>query len=95
MSAITSIDFDHQQYLGSTLAEIAAEKAGIIKPGVPVVVGDVGPEAWDVIERVAGERGAELIRARRWRGRRAADAGAPQVRQPVPAADACSGLRQP
>ena len=40
-SAITSIDFDHQQYLGSTLAEIAAEKAGIIKPGVPVIVGDV------------------------------------------------------
>ena len=63
-SAITSIDFDHQQYLGSTLREIAAEKAGIIKPGVPVIVGDVGQEAWDVIARVAGERGAELIRAR-------------------------------
>jgi dihydrofolate synthase / folylpolyglutamate synthase len=62
-SAITSIDFDHQQYLGSTLGEIAAEKAGIIKPGVPVIVGDVGPEAWAVIARVAGERGAELIRA--------------------------------
>jgi dihydrofolate synthase/folylpolyglutamate synthase len=64
-SAITSIDFDHQQYLGSTLAAIAAEKAGIIKPGVPVVVGDVGPEAWAVIERVAAERGAALISARR------------------------------
>jgi dihydrofolate synthase/folylpolyglutamate synthase len=64
-SAITTIDFDHQQYLGSTLPAIAAEKAGIIKPGVPVVVGDVGAEAWAVIERVAGERGAELIRARR------------------------------
>jgi dihydrofolate synthase / folylpolyglutamate synthase len=64
-SAITSIDFDHQQYLGSTLAEIAAEKAGIIKPGVPVIVGDVGPEAWTVIERVAAERGGELISARR------------------------------
>ncbi len=63
VSAITSIDFDHQQYLGSTLGEIAAEKAGIIKPGVPVIVGDVGPEAWDVIARVAGDRGAELIRA--------------------------------
>lgn len=62
-SAITSIDFDHQQYLGSTLREIAAEKAGIIKPGVPVIVGDVGPDAWDVIARAAGERGAELIRA--------------------------------
>jgi dihydrofolate synthase / folylpolyglutamate synthase len=64
-SAITSIDFDHQQYLGSTLAAIAAEKAGIIKPGVPVVVGDMDAEAWAVIERVAGERGAELISARR------------------------------
>ena len=63
-TAITSIDFDHQQYLGSTLGEIAAEKAGIIKPGVPVIVGDVGPEAAAVIERVAVERGAELIRAR-------------------------------
>ena len=63
-TAITSIDFDHQQYLGSTLGDIAAEKAGIIKPGVPVIVGDVGPEAWAVIERVADARGAELIRAR-------------------------------
>jgi dihydrofolate synthase/folylpolyglutamate synthase len=63
-TAITSIDFDHQQYLGSTLSDIAAEKAGIIKPGVPVIVGDVGPEAWVVIERVALDRGAELIRAR-------------------------------
>ena len=43
VTAITSIDFDHQQYLGTTLAEIAGEKAGIIKPGVPVVVGDVVP----------------------------------------------------
>jgi dihydrofolate synthase/folylpolyglutamate synthase len=63
-TAITTIDFDHQQYLGSTLGDIAAEKAGIIKPGVPVIVGDVGPEAWAVIEQVAESRGAELIRAR-------------------------------
>jgi dihydrofolate synthase/folylpolyglutamate synthase len=63
-SAITSIDFDHQQYLGTTLGAIAAEKAGIIKPGVPVVVGDVVAEAREVIERVARERVAELIRAR-------------------------------
>ncbi len=39
-TAITSIAFDHQLYLGSTLADIAYEKAGIVKPGVPVVVGD-------------------------------------------------------
>src|SRR4030088_2026120 len=63
-TAITSIDFDHEQYLGSTLGDIAAEKAGIIKPGVPVIVGDVGPEAWAVIAQVAESHGAELIRAR-------------------------------
>jgi dihydrofolate synthase / folylpolyglutamate synthase len=63
VTAITSIDFDHQQYLGNTLAEIAGEKAGIIKPGVPVVVGDVVPEAFAVIERIARERGADLIRS--------------------------------
>ena len=63
VTAITSIDFDHQQYLGDTLAAIAAEKAGIIKDSVPVVVGDVGPEAYDVIARVARERRAELIRS--------------------------------
>src|SRR5262245_20704827 len=63
VTAITSIDFDHQQYLGSTLEAIAIEKAGIIKPGVPVVVGDLGPEAMAAVERVAQERGAELVRA--------------------------------
>ena len=63
VTAVTSIDFDHQQYLGNTLAEIAGEKAGIIKPGVPVVVGDLVPEAFAVIERISRERDAELIRA--------------------------------
>jgi dihydrofolate synthase/folylpolyglutamate synthase len=62
-SAITSIAFDHQRYLGTTLHDIAREKAGIIRPGVPVVVGEVAPEAFAAIERVARERGAELIRA--------------------------------
>ena len=62
-TAITSIAFEHQKYLGTTLGEIAFEKAGIIKPGVPVVVGPLEPEAAAVIERVARERGAELIRA--------------------------------
>ena len=61
-TAITSIAFDHQKYLGSTLRAIAFEKAGIIKPGVPVVVGELDPEAATVIERIADERGAELIR---------------------------------
>jgi dihydrofolate synthase/folylpolyglutamate synthase len=64
VTAITSIDFDHQQYLGNTLGAIAGEKAGIVKPGVPVVVGEVEPEAYDVIARIARERGAELIQSR-------------------------------
>ena len=63
VTAITSIALDHQLYLGSTLAEIAFEKAGIIKSGVPVVVGPVDPESLSVIARVANERGAALIRA--------------------------------
>ncbi len=62
-TAITSIGFDHQQYLGSTLREIAIEKAGIIKPGVPVVVGELPAEAFEAIERIASERRAELVRA--------------------------------
>ena len=49
VSVITSISFDHTQQLGNTLAAIAGEKAGIIKPGVPVVSGVVEPEARDVI----------------------------------------------
>lgn len=63
VTAITSIDFDHQQYLGNTLAAIAAEKAGIIKSGIPVVVGAMTAEAYDAVARIARERNAELIRA--------------------------------
>ena len=61
VTAITSIAFDHQLYLGSTLEAIAFEKAGIVKAGVPVVVGELsdGPRA--VIERIARDRGAPLI----------------------------------
>jgi dihydrofolate synthase/folylpolyglutamate synthase len=61
-TAITSIALDHQLYLGSTLREIAIEKAGIIKPGVPVVVGELDPEAFTAIDQIARERGAEVIR---------------------------------
>ena len=43
-AAITSIDFDHTAHLGRTLAEIAPEKAGVIKPGMPVVSGDLTAE---------------------------------------------------
>jgi dihydrofolate synthase / folylpolyglutamate synthase len=63
VTAITSIAFDHQQYLGISLREIAGEKAGIIKPGVPVVVGVVPGDADAVIQQIARERGAELVRA--------------------------------
>lgn len=51
LSIITSIGLDHTQLLGHTLAQIAAEKAGIIKPGVPVLCGDVADEAATVIEQ--------------------------------------------
>jgi dihydrofolate synthase/folylpolyglutamate synthase len=62
-TAITSIAFDHERYLGRTLDAIAREKAGIIKPGVPVVVGRLEPEAQLAIEGVAQERDAHVIRA--------------------------------
>ena len=61
--AITTIHFDHQQHLGHTLASIAFEKAGIIKPGMTVVMGDLGREAAEVIRRCAAERGATLVEA--------------------------------
>ena len=60
-SLITNIQFDHQQWLGNTLAEIAAEKSGIIKPGVPVLTATSEPEALRVIEAVARGKGAKLI----------------------------------
>jgi len=62
-TAITSIAFDHELYLGATLREIAFEKAGIIKAGVPVVVGPLEPEAAAAIDETAASRGAEVIRA--------------------------------
>ena len=62
-TAITSIAFDHQLYLGSTLQSIAFEKAGIIKPGVPLVVGELQPEAAAAIEQIARERAAPIVRA--------------------------------
>ncbi len=58
---ITSISYDHTDVLGNTLTQIAGEKAGIIKPGVPVVSAPQTPEAQDVIDRVSHERDCELI----------------------------------
>jgi dihydrofolate synthase/folylpolyglutamate synthase len=60
LAVITSISLDHVQQLGDHLASIAGEKAGIIKPGRPVVSGATAPEARAVIERVARERRAPL-----------------------------------
>jgi dihydrofolate synthase / folylpolyglutamate synthase len=57
---ITAIDFDHQQFLGDTLTGIAHEKAGILKHGVPAIVGVQPDEARSEIERVAGRVGAPL-----------------------------------
>jgi dihydrofolate synthase/folylpolyglutamate synthase len=60
VSIVTSISFDHVAILGHRLAQIAAEKAGIIKPGRPVVSGVTVPEARAVIERTCRERRAPL-----------------------------------
>jgi dihydrofolate synthase/folylpolyglutamate synthase len=60
--AITTIALDHQAYLGSTLSSIAFEKAGIIKLGVPVVLGRLDDDAWRTIEQVARERQAPVFR---------------------------------
>jgi dihydrofolate synthase/folylpolyglutamate synthase len=61
--AITSIALDHQKHLGDSLASIAFEKAGILKSDVPAVIGDVQAEAWNVIAKVAQEKGVELVTA--------------------------------
>jgi dihydrofolate synthase/folylpolyglutamate synthase len=63
VSAITSIAYDHQLYLGTDLASIAREKAGIIKRGIPVVVGEVDAEAFSAIEEVARANQAPLVTA--------------------------------
>ena len=60
LSVITNIGLDHTQFLGDTLEKIAFEKAGIIKEGVPVVIGETQPETKPVFERVAAERHAPI-----------------------------------
>lgn len=65
LSVITNISYDHQAMLGNTLALIAGEKAGIIKPGVPAVIGETHPESAPVFEKKAQEVGAPLIFADR------------------------------
>jgi dihydrofolate synthase/folylpolyglutamate synthase len=60
LSVITPVDMDHREYLGDSLAQIAGEKAGILKPGVPGVVGRQRGEALEVIEARAESIGAPL-----------------------------------
>lgn len=62
LCAITTIELEHTDRLGTTLGAIAGEKAGIVKPGVPVVTGVLPDEAAAVVERTAAERGAPLVR---------------------------------
>lgn len=66
--AVMPVSFDHMQYLGDTLARIAGEKAGIIKPGVPVVLAPQPDEARAVLEAKAAEAGAPVFASGRdWR----------------------------
>ena len=60
LSVITNIGLEHTQFLGDTLEKIAAEKAGIIKPGVPVVIGQTQPETKPVFESIAAERHSSI-----------------------------------
>ena len=76
--ALTNVSLDHTDVLGDSLAEIAFEKAAIIKPGVPVVSGPQPAEALEVIERAASARGAPLTLVGRdvvWGGNRLDGAG--------------------
>ncbi len=71
VAAITRLDFEHTAVLGATIEEIAANKAGIVEPGRPVVVSPQPPAALAVIEAAAAERGSPLLvggRDWRWSG---------------------------
>ncbi|SDI81724.1 bifunctional folylpolyglutamate synthase/dihydrofolate synthase [Salipiger marinus] len=61
LTILTPISYDHQQYLGETLTEIAGEKAGILKRGVPCIVGPQDGEALEAIEARAARLGAPLL----------------------------------
>ncbi len=65
ISVITNIGYDHQQFLGETLPEIASEKAGIIKPNVPVVIGEFQQEVAEVFEAKARSTNSRLRFANR------------------------------
>lgn len=67
VAAITNVALDHQEYLGDSLEEIAREKAGIIKPGVPIVTAEGRPAVLEVLRARAKEVGAALHRVEPWR----------------------------
>lgn len=62
VSVITTVGWDHMKYLGNTLAAIAGQKAGIIKAGRPVVIGQLPASAEAVVEQTAAEQGAPLYK---------------------------------
>jgi len=64
VSVITNIDLDHTAILGDTIAQIAYEKAGIIKPGTPVINGAIGGDAKKVISEIADQRQARIFHLR-------------------------------
>ncbi len=66
LSIITNIGLDHTRFLGDSLTEIAGEKAGIIKSGIPVVIGEFHPETFPVFEKKAREKNARLFSV--WEG---------------------------
>jgi dihydrofolate synthase/folylpolyglutamate synthase len=67
LSVITPIDYDHESWLGSSLTAIAAEKAGILKPGVPAVLARQRPEALDRLLETAAACGTEVTHSSCWR----------------------------
>ena len=77
LSIITNISFDHTQFLGDTLAKIAAEKAGIIKPNVPVVIGETQEETRPVFEEKARETESPIVFAD----------DKPEIREALPLSD--------
>ena len=82
-SVITNIGLDHTQWLGDTLEKIAAEKAGIIKPGIPVVTATDEPSALAVIAKIARENNAPLFKINSGDGRRVAVPNQSQLGSPT------------
>jgi dihydrofolate synthase/folylpolyglutamate synthase len=61
VSVITAIELEHTEFLGETIPEIAAEKAGIIKPGRPLILSEQVPEALEVFTKTAAEKGSPVL----------------------------------